>query len=358
MICVRTRNMRSKLGNWAFVILLMWLCSIYATYLYASNRQIVKNDSVSMFLNREIKMAQPVEYTYQKKVATYDKNMPLIFIGGMPRSGTTLMRAMLDAHPDVRCGQETRIIPRILGMRANWLKSPKERVRLEEAGVSKEVINDAITQFILEVIVKHGHPAQRLCNKDPFTLKSINYLKELFPNSKFILMLRDGRATAHSIISRQVTISGFDITSYRDVLTKWNRAIETMYVQCNEVGLSVCLPVHYEQLVLQPVNEMHRILSFLGVSWNPVVLNHEKHISNISLSNLEKSTDQVQRALYLDALTSWFGHIPDDVERDMAHIAPMLHHLGYDPNNRRPSYGQPDEWVLNKVCTSFLPLLH
>jgi len=42
-----------------------------------------------------------------------------------------------------------------------------------------------------------------------------SYLKELFPNSKFILMLRDGRATAHSIISRQVTISGFDITSYR-----------------------------------------------------------------------------------------------------------------------------------------------
>ena len=33
-------------------------------------------------------------------------------------------------------------------------------------------------------------------------------------------MSRDGRATAHSIISRQVTISGFDITSYRDVLTK------------------------------------------------------------------------------------------------------------------------------------------
>lgn len=32
----------------------------------------------------------------------YHRNMPLIFIGGVPRSGTTLMRAMLDAHPDVR----------------------------------------------------------------------------------------------------------------------------------------------------------------------------------------------------------------------------------------------------------------
>lgn len=38
-----------------------------------------------------------------------------------------------------RCGQETRVIPRILQMRSHWLKSAKESVRLEEAGITKEV---------------------------------------------------------------------------------------------------------------------------------------------------------------------------------------------------------------------------
>jgi hypothetical protein len=51
---------------------------------------------------------------------------PIIFIGGMPRSGTTLMRAIIDSHPDVRCGEETRVIPRVLSMRAAWKKSPVE----------------------------------------------------------------------------------------------------------------------------------------------------------------------------------------------------------------------------------------
>lgn len=114
-----------------------------------------------------------------------------------------------------RCGQETRVIPRLLQMRFHWLKSEKESMRLEQAGISKDVLDSAIASFILEIIAKHGEAAPRLCNKDPLTIKMGTYVIELFPNAKFIFMVRDGRATAHSIISRKVTITGFDLTSYR-----------------------------------------------------------------------------------------------------------------------------------------------
>lgn len=154
--------------------------------------------------------------------------MPLIFIGGMPRSGTTLLRVLLDAHPDIRCGEETRVIPRILSNRQSWLKAPFESKRLQEAGITTEVLDSAIRAFILEIIVRHGKPASRLCNKDPFTLRSATYLQYLFPNSKFIFMVRDGRAVVHSIISRKVTISGFDLNDYRDCLKKWNTAMTHM----------------------------------------------------------------------------------------------------------------------------------
>ncbi|KAL9878846.1 tyrosylprotein sulfotransferase isoform 1-T3 [Glossina fuscipes fuscipes] len=283
----------------------------------------------------------------QKNYA-YNREMPLIFIGGVPRSGTTLMRAMLDAHPDVRCGQETRVIPRLLQLRAHWLKSEKESLRLEEAGITKEVLNSAIAQFCLEVIAKHGDPAPRLCNKDPLTLKMGSYMIELFPNAKFLFMVRDGRATVHSIISRKVTITGFDLSSYRQCMQKWNHAIEVMHNQCKDIGKERCMMVYYEQLVLHPEKWMRKILSFVDVPWDEAVLHHEEFINKpngVPLSKVERSSDQVIKPVNLEALSKWVGHIPKDVARDMAHIAPMLSVLGYDPFANPPDYGKPDAWV-------------
>uniref|UniRef100_A0AAF5PPG5 Protein-tyrosine sulfotransferase n=1 Tax=Wuchereria bancrofti TaxID=6293 RepID=A0AAF5PPG5_WUCBA len=285
-----------------------------------------------------------------QRMGNLSKYSPLIFIGGVPRSGTTLIRAMLDAHPSVRCGEETRVIPRILGLRTQWKKSQKEWNRLKEAGVTDEVINDAISSFILQVIAGHGEPAERLCNKDPFTMKSAEYLAHLFPNSKFLLMIRDGRATVHSIISRQVTITGFDLSDPRQCLDKWNHAIKTMYEQCKTVGQKRCLTVYYEQLVLHPEQQLRHVLNFLNIPWSDLVLHHDKLIGkDISLSKVERSTDQVIKPVNLDALTKWVGTFSEDIVQEMASIAPMLAQLGYDPNANPPKYGEPDPIVLKNT---------
>lgn len=273
----------------------------------------------------------------------YDRNTPIVFVGGVPRSGTTLMRAMLDAHPLIRCGAETRVIPRVLSLR---------QAGTEQPGVDQEILDAATTAFLLEVIARHGEPAPMLCNKDPFTLKSAVYLSHLFPNSKFVLMLRDGRASVHSMISRRVTIAGFDLSSYRDCLTKWSSAIQAMLSQCMAVGSRRCLTVRYEDLVLRPRTSMQRVLLFLQSPWHEGVLHHEEAIGQpggVSLSRTERSTDQVIKPVNLEALTRWVGHIPTDVQDDLENIAPMLRRLGYNPNANPPDYGQPDPEVINNT---------
>lgn len=70
-------------------------------------------------------------------------------------------------------------------------------------------------------------------------------------------------------------------------MKKWNAAMTAMNAQCEQLGPSICLPVYYEQLVLQPKLWLEKILDFLDVSWNDSVLHHEQLVNKpggISLS--------------------------------------------------------------------------
>ena len=81
-------------------------------------------------------------------------------------------------------------------------KSENELHRLVQGGITDEVIDAAFTSFILQTIVHHGPPADILCNKDPLALKQGEYMARIFPRSKWIFMVRDGRAVVHSVIKR------------------------------------------------------------------------------------------------------------------------------------------------------------
>ena len=213
------------------------------------------------------------------------KSGPITFVGGVPRSGTTLLRVMLDAHPDIRCGEETRVIPRIISMRSKWIKSEKEHRRLQEAGFTDDILDDATRAFVSHIIAANGPTAPHLCNKDPLVLNYMPDVVRLYPKAKFILMIRDGRAVAYSIVSRNVTITGVDSKSYVSAALFWNKVVQRMTTDCRHLGQHRCLQVHYEALVGDPRQWMEQILNFLDIPWHENVLQHHKLInSEVSLS--------------------------------------------------------------------------
>lgn len=64
---------------------------------------------------------------------------------------------MLDAHPYIRCGEETRVIPRILGMHTKTVASQTEMSRLEEAHISESLLRDALASYLLTIIGTDKH---------------------------------------------------------------------------------------------------------------------------------------------------------------------------------------------------------
>ena len=105
---------------------------------------------------------------------------------------------MLDVHPLIRCGPETRVIQDILRFKSKSLLDSEAR-RLNAAGLSSDVLDSAIRVFIETIIHNAGKPAHMLCNKDPFLFIHLSYLAQIFPEAKFIHMVRDGRAVMASI---------------------------------------------------------------------------------------------------------------------------------------------------------------
>jgi hypothetical protein len=115
--------MYSRTTRSTFLLFIILILILLAWYVFSSSKK-----NILIELQHDISYGSKSIDIEELQRRDYNSSSlkPIIFIGGMPRSGTTLMRAILDSHPLVRCGEETRVIPRILSMRAAWKKSPVE----------------------------------------------------------------------------------------------------------------------------------------------------------------------------------------------------------------------------------------
>jgi protein-tyrosine sulfotransferase len=188
--------------------------------------------------------------------------------------------------------------------------------------------------YIYTLMNEHVEPAaERLCAKDPDTLHFTAFLNELFPNAKFILMVRDARAVVYSLLK----LYGEPVTyaNAHKYVSTWNSFYEGVKLQCDRMGEAACTVVRYESLILNTERVMRRVAKFLDLPWTENFLHHEAFVGKkIQVSNTEWSTGQIKQKLYASSLLNW----RDKVSYNCENTRCLMEEFGYDLSKRNYDY--------------------
>ncbi len=228
---------------------------------------------------------------------------PLIFVGGCGRSGTTLMRVILDSHPNIACGPEFKVTSSIMSLWAQCRTVFAEI--LKSYHLQAEEINGAFADLIRTLLNKYRTSAGkvRIAEKTPGNLFFFQHLHHVFPQSPLIHVIRDGRDVVVSLL----TMNWLDANTGQPVAyTRDARKAAEYWVQAIRAGQQLqteqYLEIRYEDMVCEPERTLRKLFAFLDEPWDPVVLSFHEEKRDLGS---ESSAEQVSRPFYTHSVGRW-----------------------------------------------------
>jgi hypothetical protein len=210
---------------------------------------------------------------------------PMPIIVGVPRSGTTLLRLMLDTHPDLAIPPETGFV-----LDAHELRGKDGDLRKQlfatltsfhtwrRMGVSDTALGDRLANIEPFDVAEGVRAFYRLYaerfrknrwgDKTPVYRLHLRELEELLPEARFIHLIRDGRDVALSVRGLWFA-PGDDIeTLARD----WSAGISATRAQGSRC--TGYIEVRFEDLVLDPEPPLRRICELSRLAFEPSMLRY------------------------------------------------------------------------------------
>lgn len=245
---------------------------------------------------------------------------PIIFIGGAGRSGTTLLRVILDSHPAIICGPEIKTTPRIL-------QSFREACNLvkikEQEKPNQEELAGVYGDFIKKLfrVYYHNSPL-RYAEKTPHNCFYWSEIKRILPDAKCINIIRDGRDVVCSLLEQD-----WDVTYCKDIhfaIGYWNK--------CVEFGTREDVyQVKYEDIINNPKETLKKIFEYIEEPWDENVLKFYKKKHNLAK---ESSRFQVTKPIYKSAMHRWKRDMSEANQLIFKKMAgDTLIKLGYEKDN-------------------------
>jgi len=224
---------------------------------------------------------------------------PVPFIVGTGRCGTTLLRLMLDAHPDLAIPPETHFIPDVarrcagaVDPRSAFLDAILDNPTWPDFGLDADDLYEAVAdlgpfdvgnalrRFYCLYADRHGK--SRWGDKTPGYAAAMRLVHELLPEVRFIHLIRDGRDVALSY--RDLWFGPGSVTEAADW---WLARIEVARAEAAGLPAGQYLEVRYEELVQRPETALQEICRFLHLPWEAAMLDYHAQARD-RLTELER----------------------------------------------------------------------
>jgi hypothetical protein len=280
---------------------------------------------------------------------------PYVFIVGASRSGTTLLRRIVDAHPQIAITRETHWItkeaaprgtpvgPELLARLATverFARMDMDHAALERLLARAEPVSYA--EFVSAVFDLYGRSQGKTLvgDKVPTYVLDIALLHELFPHARFVHLIRDGRDVCSSVLDweRQhrnfAKFSTWDEDPVSTTALWWERRVRTGREAGLPLGRDLYREPRYESLVAEPEATCRELCDFLDVPYSERMLafheGHEKHDPELSAKRAWRPVTP--------GLRSWRTEMSgEQLERFEAMTGPLLEELGYERAVPEPS---------------------
>lgn len=211
------------------------------------------------------------------------------FIVGSPRSGTTLLRFMLDAHPELAIPPETGFLtlgPKLKGRgdklrerffqevvnhpksSPNWpdFEIPEETFRAALAEINPFTVSEGYRAFYRLYAARFGKA--RWGDKTPLYCMELNLIRRLLPEARFVHIIRDGRDAALSL--RKMWFSpGWEIETQA---AYWRTNV--LAARRAGLGRADYIEVRYEDLILKPRETLERVCAHAGLAYDEAMLGY------------------------------------------------------------------------------------
>jgi protein-tyrosine sulfotransferase len=263
----------------------------------------------------------------------YRSTLSPIVLGGCGRSGTTLLRMMLDSHRRICCGPESSVFRRRAiepGALAERFGFDRDEVgAIHAASRSRPEFIEAFAALCMRMTGK-----SRWAEKTPRNISRIAAIFRHFPEARFVHVLRDGRDVACSLRThpRHKVVDGrlVPLDTWKPIAgcaRRWRDDVEASRPYWNDPRFHT---LRYEELVRDPRAVLERLMAHLGEPWDEAMLAHAAADSPFRDATRFAQNPEALAAIGTASLGRWQRDLDDRDRRIFKRIAgPLLVELGY-----------------------------